>query len=125
MSRKRRAFLAATMLVLAGCGTNTASEATADSSDAAEGEIAVTATSLSFDPKDIRVEAGEDFTIRLTSQDSAHDFTIDELDVHVHAEAGATITRRLRAEEPSRYTFYCSVAGHRQAGMEGTLIVQG
>jgi cytochrome c oxidase subunit 2 len=86
--------------------------------------IEVTARSYEFDPEEITVTAGEDVAIVLTSEDLLHDFTIDELDAHVAADADETNEGGLRADEPGRYTFYCTVAGHRDAGMEGTVIVE-
>ena len=96
-----------------------------DSSAVAEGarEVAVSASSFSFDPSEIEVSAGEDIAIVLTSTDILHDFTIDELDAHVAAEAGETEAGGLRADEPGSYTYYCTVEGHREAGMDGTLVV--
>lgn len=49
---------------------------------------------------------------------------IDDLDVHVAANRGETVEGGLRADEAGQYTYYCSVAGHRDAGMEGTLVVE-
>jgi len=86
--------------------------------------IEVAGRSFEFDPDEITVTAGEDVAIVLTSEDLLHDFTIDELDAHVAADADETNEGGLRADEPGRYTFYCTVAGHRDAGMEGTLIVE-
>ena len=86
--------------------------------------VEVTATSFEFDPDEIRVEAGEDIAIVLTAEDILHDFTIDELDAHVAADRGETKEGGFTAEEPGRYTYYCTVAGHREAGMEGTLVVE-
>jgi plastocyanin len=96
-----------------------------ESSDVAEDarRIEVTATSFTFDPEEIRLEAGEAVAIVLTSEDIIHDFTIDELDAHVAADRGETEEGGVTADEPGRYTYYCSVAGHREAGMEGTLVV--
>jgi cytochrome c oxidase subunit II len=96
-----------------------------DPSPVAEGarEIIVSADDFTFDPDEITVRVGEDVAIVLTSIDILHDFTIDELDAHVAADRGVTATGGLRADEPGRFTFYCAVAGHREAGMEGTLAV--
>ena len=82
------------------------------------------ATSFEFDPDEITVTAGEDIAIVLTSDDLLHDFTIDDIDVHVAADRDETAEGGLRADEPGEYTFYCTVEGHREAGMEGTLVVE-
>jgi len=145
------ALVAASSLVLAACGdtddTTSADMPMSDSStdgtmgggmghDGAMGHdesspvadgarrIEVTAKSFEFDPGEITVTAGEDVAIVLTSEDLLHDLVIDELDAHVAADADETNEGGLRADEPGRYTFYCTVAGHRAAGMEGTLVVE-
>ena len=86
--------------------------------------IEVDATSFEFDPDEITVTAREDIAIVLTSDDLLHDFTIDDIDVHVAADQGETDEGGLRADEPGEYTYYCTVAGHREAGVEGTLVVE-
>ena len=85
--------------------------------------ISVSATSFEFDPPIIEVEAGEAIEIELTAKDLEHDFVVDELDAHVAAAAGETATGGFVAGEAGTYTYYCSVAGHRDAGMEGKLVV--
>jgi plastocyanin len=96
-----------------------------DNSPVADGalRIEVTATSFEFDPHEITVESGADIAIVLTSDDILHDFTIDELDAHVAADADETAEGGFTADEPGRYTYYCTVEGHRDEGMEGTLVV--
>ena len=97
-----------------------------DNSDVPDGarRITITGTSFEFDPPTLEVEVGEAIEIELTADDLEHDFVIDELDAHVGAEAGETATGGFVADEAGTYTYYCSVAGHRDAGMEGELVVR-
>ena len=87
-------------------------------------EIAVSASSFAFDPDSITIGADEDVTIVLTAEDILHDFTVEDADGHVAAAAGDTASGGIRIDEPGTYTYYCSVTGHREAGMEGTLVVE-
>ncbi len=75
----------------------------------------------------IRVKVGETVKITIENLESLeHDFLIDEL--HVHSEhlrqIGEISTIIFTAHTPGTYTYYCSVPGHREAGMEGTIIVE-
>jgi uncharacterized cupredoxin-like copper-binding protein len=46
-----------------------------------------------------------------------------QLDPATPTFSGASKTLMLNLK-PGTYKFYCSVPGHRQAGMEGTLVVK-
>ncbi len=107
-------------LGLAACGGGDA----ALSAEDVEADVFVTGTnSLKFEPDELEADAGE-ITIALTSEGSlVHDVVIEEADDTQVVEArGGTQVGSIELE-PGTYTFYCSVAGHRTAGMEGTLTV--
>lgn len=105
---------------LAGCGGH-AHENSAIPDGARR--IEVTATSFRFEPAELEARAGEPIAVALRSADVDHDLVIDEFDAHVFAEGGETAEGGFTAGAPGTYTFYCSIAGHRDAGMEGTLTV--
>ena len=76
-----------------------------------------------FDPAEIKARAGETVALRLDNTHGApHSFDIDELNVHAPA-AGQQSLIIFKPAQPGAYTFYCSVPGHREAGMVGTLVV--
>ena len=55
---------------------------------------------------------------------TVHDLTFDGLDIktgYLKPGESKTLTVNLPA---GNYTFFCSIPGHRPAGMVGTLIVQ-
>lgn len=81
-------------------------------------EVAVTAGALAFAPDRLEVRTGEAVNVALTSTDVLHDLTIDEVGFHVVADEGETAVGGVVFEQPGTYVAYCSVPGHREAGME-------
>jgi plastocyanin/mono/diheme cytochrome c family protein len=54
----------------------------------------------------------------------AHDFTVDEWGIADPLAGGAQTTVTIPADAaPGTYVFYCSVPGHREQGMEGTITI--
>jgi plastocyanin len=107
-------------------------EEAAGREDAGEGGGRVLALSadpggeLSFDTRALEARAGQ-VTIRMENPSSVpHNVSIEGRGVEeegrtVGQGGTSTVTAELQAGE---YDFYCSVAGHRQGGMEGTLTIR-
>lgn len=81
-------------------------EFTADQATAKAGKVNVDFTNLSGTPHDVAIEnsSGE---------------VVGETEITPKGSTSTVVDL-----EPGTYTFYCSVPGHRQAGMEGTLTVK-
>ena len=82
---------------------------------------------LAFTSDEISAKAGKD-TIEFTNESPVpHDVVIEDENgkelggVEVVQEGSETGEVELK---PGTYTYFCSVPGHRQAGMEGTLTVK-
>jgi plastocyanin len=110
--------LAALALVLTGCGGNGG-----DADGNGGGAITIVATEFEFDPADVSIPADTATDITIDNQGVVeHDWTIDELDVEIYADPGESVTQSITAAAGT-YEVYCSIPGHREAGMVGTLTV--
>lgn len=85
-------------------------------------QVEVVARDLSFSPTEIKVPAGTTVNLLLVNDgDLPHDITIPALGFRVVALPGARASASLTASL-GEYEFFCSVPGHRDAGMEGLLV---
>ncbi len=77
---------------------------------------------------DLHVPQGAHVTLTLVNGDGAlHNLSIDELGVHSADISGQGNRTEVTfvADQPGTFAYYCAIPGHRQAGMEGKLIVAG
>ena len=80
---------------------------------------------LSYDTKQLSAKAGRVTIIFTNAASLEHNVTVAQGSTQLGATptfGGGTRTLTLNLK-PGTYTFYCSVPGHRQSGMEGTLHV--
>jgi plastocyanin len=115
--------------------TSTPSSSTPSSSAAAppsspSGTVQVAADpsgGLKFIPSSLTAKAGEVSIAFTNSSSLGHNLTIASPSGSVIAATptfqGGTKTISVNLK-PGSYTFYCSVPGHREAGMQGTLVVR-
>jgi nitrite reductase (NO-forming) len=100
--------------------------ATPGASPTASGVIEVHTVDIAYEPTELTIPADTDVEIHVINKGMLeHDFNIEDTDFATDIlpgakEAEATLTVNLPAGE---YVYFCSVPGHREAGMEGTLTV--
>ncbi|NIA25400.1 MAG: hypothetical protein GWP04_07495 [Gammaproteobacteria bacterium] len=89
-------------------------------------EVAVVASEFRFDPPAITVRSGEAVNLTLVNEGALlHDLTIPALGVRVVVGPGRLSTIGLTNLPGGEYEILCSVPGHAEAGMIGTLEVTG
>jgi uncharacterized cupredoxin-like copper-binding protein len=116
-------------------------------------QVSMQASEFRFEPSTIEVMAGQQLTVMMQNMGTVeHDFVIQEIPieatsaesataepgmaghtmegtgmepaVHMRALAGMTVSVTFTPTKPGTYEFYCAVAGHKEAGMVGTLVVR-
>lgn len=122
--------LALAALTLAACGGDD-SPSDGDTSAEVSSDNAVTITaaedgSFSYDVESLEAEAG---TIEIdfdNPSSTPHDVQVEGPDGNAGGTSIVTgdSTSATVDLEPGEYTFYCSVPGHRESGMEGSLKVE-
>jgi uncharacterized cupredoxin-like copper-binding protein len=107
------------------------------------GQIALRAFDMGFDPPAITLHTGEQMEIVLNNDGSTlHDLKVAGLDadliqkdssgplsgdkgeLFVSASPGRQATLTFIPREAGTFTFYCTISGHRRLGMEGAITVE-
>jgi uncharacterized cupredoxin-like copper-binding protein len=142
-------LLALASVALVGCGssgsssesTATTTETSAESAGGGSGGgsggsggesivkiEAAEGSTLAFVQKEVKAKAGQ-VSIEFTNPQSlSHDVAVEsssgeEVGATELVASGKAVTT-ISDLKPGKYTFYCTVPGHREAGMEGTLTVE-
>ncbi len=128
------ALLGALALVATACGTAPSASAAKDAGPGAAGAsqttgqaVTVTLTDMQFNPATVRVKAGTPVNFTAANKgvlEHNWQVKIGNETVQIDARPGQTATRTFTPTTPGTYKVVCTVAGHEQAGMVGTLIVE-
>ncbi len=86
--------------------------------------ITITMHDIYFDPAEVTIPANTPVKVSLPNDGAAlHDFSIDALGIAVQVNPGDT--GEVTIDAPAgEYEYYCSIPGHKAAGMVGKLIVK-
>lgn len=120
----RRSVVAVTgaAVLLAGCGGGEAGRTTPTFSGPAPTAVTLVGFDMGFRPADLRVAAGGVITY-VNEGEVRHDVRVVE-EPRFFAEVAPGETVEVVVGLPAgTYELFCSIPGHREAGMEGTLTV--
>jgi len=107
--------------LLAACGGG----ASSGGGGAAALNVTVTATEFKYDPATINATPGQ--TINLTVKNTGsvqHSLILAAANVKIIVDPGKSVSQTFTAPAAGTYPFECDIAGHKEAGMVGQLIVK-
>lgn len=135
------------LIILAACASGSSTEMTPEPK-----AVTLVATDIAYDLEQIEATVGQPIQLTLENQGVLeHDFSIveiplsgdvvtieepeameshemgheeDESDVHIAVPTTDRGTIEFTPAAPGEYAYYCTVSGHREAGMEGVLWVK-
>jgi len=85
----------------------------------------ITAANSKFVETSLQMKNGEILGLFIINGDGiGHAFDVDSLGIHVQLPPNSTTALAIKPTGPGSITFYCSVPGHRDAGMVGTISVE-
>src|SRR5690348_13461520 len=121
LPRSRRfvavAVLLGSVFALGACSSDKKAEVT---KTAANGEITVDAHDIGFDVDVIKATAGP-LKVTFVNQGALeHTLKVNGTDFELKANGGDTKTGTVTLQKGT-YTFECTIAGHAQQGMKGTI----
>lgn len=114
--------LGATGTITYGESANTSAATPAASSDGTTAEVH--AFDLGYTPNELTIAADTDVTIAFINDGALqHDFVIENTDFKTELLSGGESVDLVVNLPAGSYIYFCSVEGHRAAGMQGTLTV--
>ncbi len=110
-------------LVAAACGGGGGGSGSGGGSQAPA--VRVTLSEFKFDPAPIEVPANTKVSFQLTNSGTVeHDITAKDLGLHMLVAAAKRSQEEVGPFKPGTYDIYCGVAGHKEAGMVGKIVVK-
>jgi nitrite reductase (NO-forming) len=86
--------------------------------------VAINASEFKFSPTSMQVPLGQKVTFTLNNTGVVeHDFSVQNTGFALTAGPGQTATGEFTFDKPGVFDFFCSIPGHKDAGMKGTLSV--
>ena len=137
-----RLFVMALVLTFTLAACNGAAASSTASTDPRT--VMLTLNEFQFQPTEITVNVGQPIKLVLKNNGTVlhdfvstdamvevmeehgamHDMAGMQTNMHAAIEAGQESTLEFKATQAGTYTFYCTIAGHKEAGMVGKLIVK-
>jgi plastocyanin len=107
------------------CGDDSTADPELPGGGLPDADLVVEAHDLEFDRDRYRLDAGDRRIAYVQKGAVPHTLLIEDIgDFELEVDGSRTDVGTV-ALEPGTYTFYCDVAGHRDAGMEAEVVVVG